>query len=315
MLLSIVIPCFNSERTIRQVVELSMEEIARIERYSCEFILVNDFSRDGTWTQIQRLCQDFPNVKGLNLSRNFGQHNAIMAGLHYAQGDYIMGMDDDLQTHPSQIPAILDGMKEDVDVVFGIFRQRQFGWLKNLTSAVASFIQWHMVSRPKGIEASNFWCCRRYVRDEVIKYTNCSLYLQMLFFRTTSRISNIRIEHFARESGQSNYTFRRSWRLFMGFLNYSVIPLKFSAWLGGFFSLLGFIFALVVVIRKLVHPDIAVGWSSLMSVILILFGITFLILGILGEYVGNMMLDFGRTPQFIVRDTFNIATIDERSDR
>ena len=305
MLLSVVIPCYNSQNTIRKVVELTREVTASIEDLKVEFILVDDYSPDGTREEIWKLAQDYPEVKGLHLSRNFGQHNAIMAGLHYAQGDYILGMDDDLQTHPSQIPAFIEKMEEGYDVVFGIFRQRKFGFFKNLTSRVASFLQWHMVRRPKGLQASNYWCCRRFVRDELIRYTNYSLYLQMLFFRTTSHIANIEIEHFARESGSSNYNFRKAFRLFMGFMNYSVVPLRISSVMGSLFSAAGFVGAVIVLIRKLLYPEIAIGWSSLMCALLVFFGITFLMLGILGEYIGNLILDQSKTPQFIVRDTVN----------
>ena len=305
MLLSVVIPCYRSQNTIRKVVELTMQEMTAFPEYTTEFILVNDASPDETGRVIWELARQYRNVRGIDLSRNFGQHNAIMAGLHYAQGDYILGMDDDLQTHPSQIPAFLRKMDEGYDVVFGVFRQRKFGFFKNLTSAAASKIQWHMVKRPRGIQASNFWCCRRYVRDEIVQYTNHSLYLQMLFFRTTSHIANIPIEHFARESGNSNYTFARSWKLFMGFTNYSVLPLRLSVLLGSICSLGGFIGAVTVLIRKLIYPDIAVGWSSLMCALLFLFGINFLMLGILGEYVGNLILDHSKTPQFVIRETIN----------
>ena len=308
MLLSIVIPCYNSEKTIRKVVELSMKEISAMEGWKVEFILVNDYSRDRTMDEIWKLAGEYPNVRGINLSRNFGQHNAIMAGLNYAAGDYIMGMDDDLQTHPSHIPAFIRKMDEGYDIVFGVFKKRKFSFMKNLISRAASFVQWHMVKRPKGIEASNYWCCRKYVKDEVIRYKNYNLYLQMLFFRTTSYIADIEIEHFARQTGTSNYTFRKAFRLFLGVLNYSIVPLRASSVMGTIFSTAGFIGAMVVLIRKIIYPDIAIGWSSLMCAMLVLFGITFLMLGIMGEYIGNLILDQGRTPQYIVRDTVNFET-------
>ena len=202
MLLSIVIPCYNSAHTIGTVVETSMEVIEKKEGLECEFVLVNDFSRDETCRAIWELAKKYPNVKGISLAKNFGQHNAIMAGLHAAEGDYVMGMDDDMQTHPSQIPAFIEKMNEGYDLVFGIFKKRKFGFMKNLTSRIASFIMWHMVERPKGLEASNYWCCRKYVRDELIQYDGYNLYLQILFYRTTGNIANIEIEHFAREEGQ-----------------------------------------------------------------------------------------------------------------
>lgn len=305
MLLSIVIPCYNSAGTIRKVVELSMDVVKQIEDLDCEFVLVNDFSRDGTRDAIWRLAKDYPNVKGISLAKNFGQHNAIMAGLHEAGGDYVMGMDDDLQTHPSQIPAFIEKMREGYDVVFGVFKKRKFNFVKNLMSKIASFIMWHMVDRPKGLEASNFWCCSKYVRDELVKYDGYNLYLQILFYRTTGNIANIEIEHFSREEGTSNYNFRKSLKLFMTFLNYTVVPLRMATIMGSLLSATGFIATVVVFVRKLLDPEITIGWSSLMCVIMLLFGFAFLILGIIGEYIGKLILNINKTPQYVVREKIN----------
>lgn len=306
MLLSIVIPCYRSAHTIGKVVEQSMEVIGKTEGLDCEFILVNDCSPDDTFQAIRELGEKYPNVKGINLAKNFGQHNAIMAGLHQAKGDYIMGMDDDMQTHPSQIPAFIEKMNEGYDVVFGIYKKRKFSFVKNFTSKIASFIVWHMVERPKGLEASNYWCCRKYVRDEIVKYGGYNLYLQILFYRTTSNIANIEIEHFSREEGSSNYNFRKAFRLFMSFMNYTVIPLRISEVMGVLFSIGGFIGAIAVLAQKLLNPDVAIGWSSLMCAMLLFFGINFLMLGVIGEYVGKMILNQNKTPQFVIRETVNV---------
>ncbi len=305
MLLSIVIPCYNSAGTIRKVVEMSMDVIKQMKDLDCEFVLVNDFSRDSTRDEIWRLARDYPNVKGISLAKNFGQHNAIMAGLHEASGDYVMGMDDDMQTHPSQIPAFIEKMREGYDVVFGIYRKRKFNFVKNALSKAASFIMWHMVERPKGLEASNFWCCSRYVRDELVKYDGYNLYLQILFYRTTGNIANIEIEHFSREEGTSNYNFRKSLKLFMTFMNYTVVPLRMATIMGTLLSAAGFIATVVVFVRKLLDPEITIGWSSLMCVIMLLFGFAFLILGIIGEYIGKLILNINKTPQYVVREKIN----------
>ncbi len=306
MLLSIVIPCYKSAKTIRKVVETSMEVIDKIEDLDCEFVLVNDFSQDGTDEAIWQLARDYPNVKGISLAKNFGQHNAIMAGLHETSGDYIMGMDDDMQTHPSQIPAFIEKMREGYDVVFGIYRKRKFSFAKNFFSKIASFIMWHMVERPKGLEASNFWCCRRYVRDELVRYDGYNLYLQILFYRTTGNIANIEIEHFSREEGKSNYNFMKSLKLFMTFMNYTVVPLRMATIVGTLLSMTGFIATVAIFVRKLLDPEVTLGWSSLMCVIMLLFGFAFLILGVIGEYIGKLILNISRTPQYVIRKTINI---------
>ena len=307
MLVSIVIPCYNSEHTIGKVVELAIEEFNKLEKYDCEFVLVNDYSRDGTWNSIAALAEKHPNVKGINLAKNFGQHNAIMAALNYTEGDLIIGMDDDMQNHPSQIPQFLDKMEEGYDIVFGVFKERKFSAFKNFTGAVSRFLLWHLLDRPKDIQMSSFWCCRRYVRDEVVKYDGYNTFLQVLFFRTTHNIANIEIEHFEREVGSSNYNFRRGLNLFLSCLNFTVIPLRAATFFGTLFSAAGFIGAVVVLVRKLLDPTIAIGWSSLMCAMLVFFGIAFLMLGIIGEYLGKLMLNINKTPQFVIREKANIT--------
>ena len=312
MLVSIVIPCYNSEHSIKKTVELTVEEFKKLPGYECEFVLVNDYSKDGTFASIKELCGKYPFVKGINLSRNFGQHNAIMAGLNYAEDDYIIGMDDDLQTHPSQIPKLIGKIEEGYDVVFGHFTKTKFGFFKKLTSKIASFLTWHMIKRPKGIQASNFWICRKFVRDEIVQYKNYNLYLQVLFYRTTSNIANVEIEHFAREEGKSNYTFKKLLTLWLACLNYTVVPLRLSTFLGGICAAGGVIGAVIVFIRKLLSPGIPVGWASLMCVLFLFFGVTFLMLGIMGEYIGKAILNLNSTPQFIIREKVNIPEKTEK---
>lgn len=314
MLVSIVIPCYNSQETIGKVVELAIEEFEKLKDYECEFILVNDYSKDHTWQTIKELVAKYPNVKGINFARNFGQHNAIMAGMCQAEGELIIGMDDDMQNHPSQIPQFLDKIQEGYDIVFGVFKERKFSALKNLTGAVSRFLLWRLLDRPKHIQMSSFWCCRRYVRDEVVKYDGYNVFIQVLFFRTTHNIANIQIEHYAREVGTSNYTFRKGLRLFLACLNFTVIPLRTATILGTVFSIAGFIGALAVLIQKLVEPGIAVGWSSLMCAMLVLFGFCFLMLGIIGEYIGKLMLNVNKTPQYVIRETANIKTKEDAND-
>ena len=311
MLVSIVIPCYNSEHTIGEVVELAIEEFKKLDNYECEFVLVNDYSRDGTWKAIEALADKHSNVKGINLAKNFGQHNAIMAAMSQAEGELIVGMDDDMQNHPSQIPQFLAKMEEGYDIVFGVFKERKFSVMKNITGAISRYLLWHLLDRPKDIQMSSFWCCRKYVRDEVVKYDGYNIFLQVLFFRTTHNIANIEVEHFAREVGTSNYNFRRGLKLFMSCLNFTVIPLRAATIFGTVFSAAGFIGAIIVLIRKLLDPAIAIGWSSLMCAMLVFFGICFLMLGIIGEYIGKLILNINRTPQYVVRDTRNIETKDK----
>lgn len=306
VLVSIVIPCYNSEHTIEKVVDLCMEEFSRMDGYECEMVLVNDYSKDKTFEAIKRCTDKYPNVIGLNLAKNFGQHAAIMAGLHYTTGDYVVGMDDDLQNHPSQIPQFIEKANEGYDVVFGVFAERKFSTSKNITGAISRWFLFRLVDRPKNIQMSSFWLARRFVIDRVCEYEGNDAFIQLLFFRTTNNIANISIEHFEREVGSSNYTFKKSLKLFMSFMNYSMLPLRIATYLGVICSIAGVVGAIIVFINKLLNPSVAVGWSSLMCVVLVLFGIAFLILGIVGEYVGKILMTNSKTPQYVIRDELNV---------
>ena len=302
MLVSIVIPCYNSENTIERLVDMCMQEFDNLDGYSCEMILVNDYSKDKTFEAICRCAEKYSNVTAVNLAKNFGQHAAIMAGLHYTKGDYVVAMDDDLQNHPSQIRQFLAKADEGYDVVFGVFKERHFSKWKNFTGAVSRFLLFMMIDRPKNIQMGSFWLARKFVIDKALEYEGNSAFVQLLFFRTTHNIANIEIDHFDREVGSSNYTFKKGLKLFMSMINYSDIPLKLASLLGALFAGIGFVAGLIVLIMKLVNPSMQAGWPSIMCTLLLLFGVTFIILGIMGEYIGRVLFTVNSSPQYVVRD-------------
>lgn len=308
MLVSIVIPCYNSEKTIGEVARLCREEFAKMKDYDFEMILVNDFSKDRTYEVIQSLAAEYPNIKGITLAKNFGQHAAVMAGLHYVSGDLVVCMDDDMQNHPSQIRQFLEKMEEGYDLVFGVYEEKKFGWYKRLTGDLSRKIISSLIDKPKGMRTSlsNFWMARRYVIDQVQQYEGEQVFVQILFYRVTHNIANISIEHYDREVGTSNYSLKKELQLFFSFMNYTALPLRLSTLLGCLFSALGFLAALALIINKILDPTITVGWSSLMSAMLILAGFLFLMLGIIGEYIGKIILNVNKMPQFVIRDTCNI---------
>lgn len=305
MLISIVIPCYYSEKSIRKVVKLVIEEFEKNEGYECEFVLVNDGSKDGTFEEIKKLGAEHSNVCGVNLMRNFGQHNALMASLQYANGDYILGMDDDLQTHPSQIFKLIHKIEEGYDLVYGTYPEKKNSSLKNLSSKLNEVSSRIMLNRPKEIVSSNFWIITKAVKEEVKKYDSFNPYIDGIFYRVTHNIGNVEVEHFKREFGTSNYTLKKLMNLWLAYWNFSVIPLRVSFFLGMFSALAGVLIAIAVVINKIVYPDITVGWSSTLCVMVLFFGLVLMVLGIIGEYLGKIILILNNTPQYIVRETVN----------
>ena len=306
MLISIVIPCYYSEKTIHKVVDMVTEEFKKNDGYECEFVLVNDGSTDGTFNEIRKLSEEYDNVVGVNLMRNFGQHNALMAALQYTNGDYILGMDDDMQTHPSQIFKLIHKIEEGYDLVYGIYPKVTNGPIKNLTSIINRKTSRVMLSRPKEIESSNFWIATRKVRDEVIKFDTFNPSVDAIFYRVTNNIGMVDVEHHKREYGQSGYTFRKLLKLWMAYWNFSVIPLRMSFFFGTFSFAAGIIFTIYLIINKIISPDLPVGWSSTMCVLALLFGVVLMMLGVVGEYLGKIILILNKTPQFVVRETVGL---------
>lgn len=306
MLLSVVIPCFNSEKTIKRVVELTIEELNRSQRQAYEFVLVNDCSQDNTLEVIRMLCKEFPFVKGVDLTRNFGQHNALITALNYAKGDVIIGMDDDLQTHPSQIHKLVNKLEEGYDLVYGKYPVKKHTLFRNLGSKFNDFTVRKLLGKPKGLTACSFWAAKKFVRDEVIRCKNYNVHLQGLFLRTTKNICNVSIEHFEREYGESGYTLKKLIKLWVGCINFSIIPLRISLFMGIFFALGGFLGALIIIIKKLIYVNVQLGWSSIMAALFIFFGVVLIVLGIIGEYIGRIFLCMNQEPQYVVREKINI---------
>lgn len=306
---SVVIPCYYSHLMIEKVVELTRIELLK-GGYEYEFVLVNDGSTDGTFDVIRSLAADDPHVIGLNLARNFGQHSALIAGLAHVSGDLVVLMDDDMQTHPSQIHRLLDEMRNDWDVVFAQFPDHKEAWWRRMGSNFANWTMRMLTRQPKGIVASNYLVMKRFVADEIVKYDGPYVYIQGLIFRVTNSVVNIPIEHFEREEGTSGYTLKSLVRLWSTVIGFSLMPLRAATIVGGVLGIAGLVYGLVLVIRKLVDPEMTVGWGSLMAGIMVCSGIIVLFLGLIGEYVGRLFMAANKQPQYVLRESVGLS--DER---
>ena len=301
MLHSIIIPCYKSSRTIREVVELTSAELDRLGRPEYEFILVDDYSPDdgATLRELKALAADYPFVKAISLAKNSGQHNAVMAGLNYAQGDLLIAMDDDMQT---QLHFLLDEIEKGYDIVYGYYPDKKHSAFRNFGSYLNYLTVRILIGKPKDMKTSSYWVIRKFVRDYVIQYQSPYTHLQGLFLRTTRNISCVPIKHFEREVGQSGYTLKKLIQLYSNIMGYSVVPLRLSTYCGYFFSILSILGALAIVIRKLVNPAMALGWPSMMCAICFFSGLIMLFMGTIGEYLGRMFLGMNKQPQFVVRE-------------
>lgn len=299
--ISVVIPCYRSELTIGKVVDQTRDELVRMG-YGCQFVLVNDCSPDGTYDVLEFLASERPDVQAIDLARNFGQHAAIMCGLHHATGDVVVLMDDDMQTHPSQLEAMIAALTADVDVVFGRYPRRREALWRRFGSAFWRWTMRVMTGCPKGVELSSFVVMRGWVAREMARYSGPYPVVQGLVFRVSSRVANANVAHFERESGTSGYTLRSLVKLWSNVINFSMAPLRAATLLGTCMGATGLLAALYLLVRKLVRPDIPVGWSSTMVTLLTCAGLVILSIGVVGEYVGRVFMTANGTPQFVERD-------------
>lgn len=300
---SIVIPCYKSALTIGKVVRTTVTELQTLKIDDFEFVLVNDASPDNgkTYEAITTLANTMNNVVAIDLAKNVGQHNAVMAGLNYAEGNYIIAMDDDMQTHPSQIHKLLEEIENGYDVVYAYYPQKKHSWFRNLGSKINSWSVRKLIGKPKELKTSSFWIIKKFVRDYVIQYKSPYSYIQGLFLRTTKNIKCVPVEHFEREIGSSNYTLKSLIKLWSNIIGFSVVPLRLASICGAVFSCVGILGAATIFIRKLLFDISVAGWSSLMIINCFFSGIILLSLGLIGEYLGRFFLANNNQPQYVIR--------------
>lgn len=310
---SIVVPCYKSAPTIEKLVELTTEEMNKMGRNDIEFVLVNDCSPDdgATIRILKKIAEERKNVKVINLGKNTGQHNAVMAGLSYAEGDTIISMDDDMQTHPSQLSKMFVAYEEGYDVVYGYYPEKKHSAFRNLGSWFNRATVSVLLKKPKNVISSSFWIMRKYVRDNIMQYKGSHTYLLGLILRATGNIKSVPVEHFEREYGKSGYDLKQLIRLWSNILGFSAKPLRIAFYLGNIMALGAVLLGIVIIIRKLSDPAIAVGWPSTMVAVLFGAGINLFFLGLIGEYVGRVYLHLNKEPQYVIKETINIKDEEE----
>ena len=306
MLYSIIIPCYKSVHTIRQVVEMTAEKMQEMGKTPFEFVLVDDCSPDGgdTICELRALADEYPFVNVVELAQNSGQHNAVMAGLNYAEGDVLIAMDDDMQTHPSQLPLLFETFDQGYDIVYGYYPEKHHSLFRNFGSWLNYISVRILIGKPKELKTSSFWIIRKFVRDYVIQYQSHYTHLQGLFLRTTRNIASVPVKHFDRAYGSSGYTLSKLIALWSNIMGYSIVPLRIATRVGAFISILSILGAAAIVLKKIFAPTSAVGWYSLIVSIFFLSGLIMLFLGLIGEYLGRMFQGMTRDPQFVVRQFY-----------
>jgi glycosyltransferase involved in cell wall biosynthesis len=299
--LSIVVPVYRGAKTIGPLVEaLSALEVPG----GHEIILVNDGSPDDSLAVCRELMRKarLP-LTVVDLARNFGEHNAVMAGLQQARGAWIITMDDDLQNPPSEVLHLLEyAQRSGKEAIYTRYDVKEHAAWRNLGSRFTNRVADWLLDKPKGLYLSSFRCISAFVAANVVKYAGPFPYIDGLVLQVTQSVDCIEVKHLPRTDGRSTYTLRRLIRLWLNmFINFSVMPLRLSTLTGIALSIIGALACVEVLAESMIRST-PPGWGSLMAAVLLLSGVQLLILGLVGEYLGRLYLTMNGKPQFIVKE-------------
>jgi glycosyltransferase involved in cell wall biosynthesis len=302
ILVSIVIPVYNGEKTIGLLVDSLLEKLKGF--CPAEIILVNDGSRDNSENVCIGLYQKYPSqVKFYSLAKNFSQDNATMAGLNAAKGDFAVIMDDDLQNPVSEVLKLIDfACQNDYDVVYTWYKEKKHSLFKNLGSKFNDAVANIMLKKPKNLYLSTFKIINRLVISEIIKYDGPFPYVEGLILRTTQHIGKMEALHEERTEGKSGYTFKKLFSLWVStFVNFSILPLRIFTISGFVIAISGFLFGFWTVVQRIIDPTWPAGYATLICLISLFSGIQLIGIGVAGEYLGRIFLFQNKKPQFVVR--------------
>ncbi|WP_339879038.1 glycosyltransferase family 2 protein [uncultured Algoriphagus sp.] len=302
-MLSIISPVYRAENTLDELTSRIRKVLVGQE---IEIILVDDYSPDSSWDKIEQLAEIHPDIRGIKLSRNFGQHYAITAGLDSARGEWIVVMDCDLQDRPEEIPLLLDKANEGFDVVLARRTNRQDGFFKRFASKIFYRTLAWLTGSKQDERIANFGIYHRKVINEIVGMRESIRYFPTMVKWVGFRQTTLDVVHAERGEGSSNYNFKSLFNLAVDImLAYSDKPIRLTVKLGLIVALTGFLFALYTLYRYL-HGDIVVeGYASLIISLWVLTGFLLITLGIVGLYIGKTFEGVKNRPIYIIEKTIH----------
>ncbi len=305
-MISIIIPVFNAEKTIEILVNNISNTLTK--NYDFEIILVNDCSKDNSEEKCKDLTKKYPNVFLYSLSKNVGEHNAVMAGLNKCKGSYAVIMDDDLQHSADSLLELIKfstDKNNNYDVVYTYYDQMKYSFFRNIGRKFNNFVANLLLEKPKSLYLSSFKLVNRFLITEIIKYQSPFTYIDGLILGITSKIGTVKVEHGERSHGKSGYTLKKLIGVWSSMsTGFSVVPLRLSLVLGSLLSLLGFIFALLTFIERMMDNTVPSGYATIIIAVTLFSGAILIALGLIGEYVGRIFISLNKKPQFVIRDSW-----------
>lgn len=299
--ISIVIPVYNSAASLQQLVTELTQTLHNKLDY--ELLLINDGSKDNSWEEIREISKGQPELIGINLRKNCGQDNAIMAGLGMTTGLYCVIMDDDLQHDPAIIFDLLSEMQHGADVCYANFEHREQTAYKRSGSDLNGKVAQVLVNKPKHIYLSPFKIIHRAVVDEILRYSGPYPYIDGILLNITDKISQVPATHRKRLAGKSTYGLRNSLSVFLKlFTGFSIVPLRIATYSGLVATFIGGLLGLKYLYDYFIAKNYIEGWTTVVLLILIFGGLILTSLGIVGEYIGRMYLTMNNKPQYSISE-------------
>lgn len=308
---SIVIPVYNGALSIAPLVDELIAQLSPV--FQIEIVLINDCSPDNSEEICIGITKKYPEfVSFYSLAMNVGEHNAVMAGLNKARGDYAIIIDDDFQNPVNEVKKVITYMfNNDFDVVYTYYKEKKHSLFRNLGSRFNDKVANVMLKKPKNLYLSSFKIINRFLINEVIQYNLPYPYLDGLILRTTDNIGKVEVNHKSREIGKSNYTLHKLISLWMNmFTNFSILPLRLSIFAGFIFSIIGFLIGIDAIIEKFYNPEVPLGYTYLIIIISFYAGVQLIAIGMVGEYLGRLFMSHNKKPQYSIRKSFNEKTTD-----
>jgi glycosyltransferase involved in cell wall biosynthesis len=303
--ISIVVPVYNSDDCVLEFNKALQEAFAGFDSY--ELILVDDKSKDKSWTKIEEVCRLNNKVTGISLRKNFGQDGALLAGLRMVRGEYVVIMDDDLQHSPADIFKLYEQCQKGYDVCYAFFSdKKQSGW-KNMGSRLNGLLSQKMLNKPKEIYLSPFKIIKREVVDEIIKFPGSYPYIDASILTITSNLTQVQVEHHERFKGKGNYNFLRSLLVFINHAtNYSIFPLRIITITGFTTAIVSFILGIIYVLQYVLgYTHKVEGWITIVILLIFFGGLILMSLGLIGEYIGRIFMSVNEKPQYTIDKVIN----------
>jgi len=299
---SIVIPCFNCKSTIKELVE-RIHVILKSMNCDYEIILVNDASIDNTWNEIQSIATNNKNVIGINLMKNYGQHNALLCGIRRASYENIVTLDDDLQHLPEEIPRMVSTLSDGYDVVYGSAKEQVHGIFRNIASKLIKLILSVIMGTKAAMKVSAFRIFRTNLRNAFENYDSPNVSIDVLLSWGTNKFGYVYVKHEERKVGKSNYNLLKllshAFDMITGF---SVLPLRVASVVGIIFTIFGFFVLIYVIGRYIVVGGSIPGFPFLASIIAIFSGAQLFSLGIIGEYIARIHFRSMKKPAYTIKE-------------